>query len=85
MIVRLVAARVSTSRIRGVVVNFDLPLVAEDYKHRIDRTARAGQHGQRAVSLLSASEIVLLRQIQRVGAGAARTRGSSHVATEASR
>jgi len=41
VIVRLVAARVSTSRIRGLVVNFDLPLVAEDYKHRIDRTARA--------------------------------------------
>jgi ATP-dependent RNA helicase RhlE len=48
-----------------LVVNFDLPLVPEDYVHRIGRTGRAGQHG-RAVSLVSASEIGLLRQIQRV-------------------
>jgi superfamily II DNA/RNA helicase len=48
-----------------LVVNFDLPLIAEDYVHRIGRTGRAGQHG-RAVSLMSASEIGLLRQIQRV-------------------
>jgi ATP-dependent RNA helicase RhlE len=48
-----------------LVVNFDLPLVAEDYVHRIGRTGRAGQHG-RAVSLVSASETGLLRQIQRV-------------------
>jgi ATP-dependent RNA helicase RhlE len=48
-----------------LVVNFDLPLVAEDYVHRIGRTGRAGQHG-RAVSLVSASEAGLLRQIQRV-------------------
>jgi ATP-dependent RNA helicase RhlE len=48
-----------------LVVNFDLPLVAEDYVHRIGRTGRAGKHG-RAVSLVSASETGLLRQIQRV-------------------
>jgi ATP-dependent RNA helicase RhlE len=48
-----------------LVVNFDLPLVAEDYVHRIGRTGRAGQHG-RAVSLMSPSETRLLRQIQRV-------------------
>jgi len=48
-----------------LVVNFDLPLVAEDYVHRIGRTGRAGQQG-RAVSLMSASETGLLRQIQRV-------------------
>ncbi|MGE3509469.1 MAG: helicase-related protein, partial [Vicinamibacterales bacterium] len=48
-----------------LVVNFDLPLVAEDYVHRVGRTGRAGQHG-RAVSLVSASEAGLLRQIQRV-------------------
>ena len=48
-----------------LVVNFDLPLVAEDYVHRIGRTGRAGQHG-RAVTLMSASETGLLRQIQRV-------------------
>ncbi|HET7696630.1 MAG TPA: DEAD/DEAH box helicase [Vicinamibacterales bacterium] len=48
-----------------LVVNFDLPLVAEDYVHRIGRTGRAGQQG-RAVSLMTASEAGLLRQIQRV-------------------
>jgi ATP-dependent RNA helicase RhlE len=48
-----------------LVVNFDLPLVPEDYVHRIGRTGRAGQPG-RAVSLVSASEAGLLRQIQRV-------------------
>ena len=48
-----------------LVVNFDLPLVAEDYVHRVGRTGRAGQHG-RAVSLVSAAELALLRQIQRV-------------------
>jgi ATP-dependent RNA helicase RhlE len=48
-----------------LVVNFDLPLVAEDYVHRVGRTGRAGHHG-RAVSLVSASEAGLLRQIERV-------------------
>jgi ATP-dependent RNA helicase RhlE len=48
-----------------LVVNFDLPRAAEDYVHRVGRTGRAGQHG-RAVSLVSASETGLLRQIQRV-------------------
>jgi ATP-dependent RNA helicase RhlE len=48
-----------------LVVNFDLPLIAEDYVHRIGRTGRAGRPG-RAVSLMSASETGLLRQIQRV-------------------
>ena len=36
-----------------LVVNFDLPLVAEDYVHRVGRTGRAGHDG-RAVSLVSA-------------------------------
>jgi ATP-dependent RNA helicase RhlE len=48
-----------------LVVNFDLPLVAEDYIHRIGRTGRAGRSG-RAVSLVSASESPLLRDIQRL-------------------
>jgi ATP-dependent RNA helicase RhlE len=48
-----------------LVVNFDLPLIAEDYVHRIGRTGRAGHRG-RAVSLMSAAETGLLRQIQRV-------------------
>ena len=48
-----------------LVVNFDLPLVAEDYIHRVGRTGRAGHHG-RAVSLVSASDAKLLREIQRL-------------------
>jgi ATP-dependent RNA helicase RhlE len=48
-----------------LVVNFDLPLVAEDYIHRVGRTGRAGRHG-RAVSLVSQAEGKLLRDIQRL-------------------
>ena len=60
-----IAARGLDIALLPLVVNFDLPLVAEDYVHRIGRTGRAGQHG-RAVSLVSAAEAGLLRQIQRV-------------------
>jgi ATP-dependent RNA helicase RhlE len=48
-----------------LVINYDLPLVAEDYIHRIGRTGRAGRRG-RAVSLVSASDSQLLREIQRL-------------------
>jgi len=48
-----------------LVVNYDLPLVAEDYIHRIGRTGRAGRRG-RAVSLVSDTESRLLRDIQRL-------------------
>ncbi len=48
-----------------LVVNFDLPLVAEDYVHRVGRTGRAGHHGH-AVSLVCAAESSLLRDIQRL-------------------
>ena len=48
-----------------LVVNFDLPLVAEDYVHRVGRTGRAGHSGH-AVSLVSAGDAGLLRDIQRL-------------------
>lgn len=48
-----------------LVVNYDLPLVAEDYIHRVGRTGRAGLSG-RAVSLVSDAEAKLLRDIQRL-------------------
>ena len=48
-----------------LVVNFDLPLVAEDYIHRAGRTGRAGLDG-RAVSLVSPADRDLLRDIQRL-------------------
>ncbi len=47
------------------VVNFDLPNVPEDYVHRIGRTGRAGASG-RAVSLVSADEIKLLTDIEKL-------------------
>ena len=45
------------------VVNFELPHVAEDYLHRIGRTARAGQDGA-AVSLVCVDEDKLLQDIE---------------------
>jgi len=48
-----------------LVINYDLPLVAEDYIHRVGRTGRAGRSG-RAVSLVSASDSRLLHDIQRL-------------------
>lgn len=47
------------------VVNFELPNVAEDYIHRIGRTARAGQQGH-AISLVCVDELKLLRDIERL-------------------
>ena len=48
-----------------LVVNYDLPLVAEAYVHRVGRTGRAGLAG-RAVSLVSADDRSLLHDIQRL-------------------
>ncbi len=47
------------------VVNFDLPLVAEDYLHRIGRTGRAGNEGT-ALSLVSREEFGLLKDIEKL-------------------
>jgi len=46
-----------------LVVNYDLPLAAEDYVHRVGRTGRAGRAGH-AVSLVSAADRHLLKDIQ---------------------
>ncbi len=48
-----------------LVVNFDLPLVPEDYIHRVGRTGRAGAAGH-ALSLVTASDRQLLRGIQQL-------------------
>jgi ATP-dependent RNA helicase RhlE len=45
------------------VVNYELPMVAQDYVHRIGRTGRAGMEGD-AVSLVCVDEEPLLRDIQ---------------------
>ena len=47
------------------VVNYELPHVAEDYVHRIGRTARAGQKGH-AISLVCGEELKLLKGIERL-------------------
>ncbi len=47
------------------VINYDLPVEAETYIHRIGRTARAGARGD-AISLCSAEDRVYLREIERL-------------------
>jgi len=47
------------------VYNFDLPNVAENYVHRIGRTARAGMAG-RAIAFCAPAEMAELRAIQKV-------------------
>jgi len=47
------------------VVNFELPMVPNDYVHRIGRTGRAGVTGT-AVSLVCVDEAPLLRDIERL-------------------
>lgn len=47
------------------VVNYDLPMVPEDYVHRIGRTGRAGAKGE-AISLVCVDELRLLRDIERL-------------------
>jgi len=53
--------------IQGVshVINFELPLEAESYVHRIGRTARAGKEGM-AISFCDDSEKDILERIQRL-------------------
>ena len=47
------------------VINYELPMVPEDYVHRIGRTGRAGIDGQ-AISLVCVDEKPLLQEIQQL-------------------
>jgi ATP-dependent RNA helicase RhlE len=49
----------------AVVINYDLPEKAEDYVHRIGRTARAGREG-RAISLATPDQRGNVRLIERL-------------------
>ncbi len=49
----------------SLVVNFDLPNVAESYVHRVGRTGRAGASG-RAISFCDRDEQSLLRDVERL-------------------
>ena len=48
-----------------MVVNFDVPREAEDYVHRIGRTARADRDG-RAVTFVAPDDMIRLRKIERL-------------------
>ena len=48
-----------------VVINYDLPEKAEDYVHRIGRTARAGREG-RAISFATPDQKGNVRDIERL-------------------
>ena len=65
MVATEVAARGLDIKELPHVVNYELPNVPEDYVHRIGRTGRAGAGGA-AISLVSADEASLLRDIERV-------------------
>lgn len=60
-----VAARGLDIQGLDIVVNYNLPYLAEDYVHRIGRTGRAGNTGQ-AISLVSREEERSLDAIQRL-------------------
>ncbi len=47
------------------VVNFEMPNVAEQYVHRIGRTARAGKDGL-AISFVAEDELYYLREVEKV-------------------
>ncbi|MBI3618911.1 DEAD/DEAH box helicase [Candidatus Peregrinibacteria bacterium] len=49
----------------AVVINFDLPDDADDYVHRIGRTARAGREG-RAISFASPDQASSIKNIERL-------------------
>ncbi|MGB1199233.1 MAG: DEAD/DEAH box helicase [Thalassotalea sp.] len=49
----------------NVVINYELPYIAEDYVHRIGRTGRAGKEGL-ALSLMSPDEEWLLTAVEKV-------------------
>lgn len=48
-----------------LVVNLDVPQVAEYYVHRIGRTARAGRSGQ-AITFVGPEDVYKMREIQRM-------------------
>lgn len=49
----------------GVVVNFDVPLIYEDYVHRIGRTGRAGRSGK-SFTFADPAELWHIQKIERI-------------------
>jgi len=60
-----IAARGIDVKDIGLVINYDIPEFAEDYVHRIGRTARAGQKG-RAITFACPDQHSKIRQIERL-------------------
>ena len=60
-----VAARGIDINQLNYVINYELPHQAEDYIHRVGRTARAGNSGI-AISLVSAKEVWLIDAIEKI-------------------
>lgn len=60
----------------GLVINYDLPNVPENYVHRIGRTARAGRSGV-AVTLCASDESKLLRDVEKLIKTSIRTEGDA--------
>ena len=54
-----IAARGLDTSDLGIVINYELPNLAEDYVHRIGRTGRAGKSGL-AISIITQSELKYL-------------------------
>ena len=48
-----------------LIINYDVPHDAEDYIHRIGRTARAGKQGQ-AITFISPQDKIYFKKIERV-------------------
>lgn len=65
MVATDIAARGIDVREVALVINYELPEVAESYVHRIGRTARAGAEG-RAISLVCPYEIQYLKAIEKL-------------------
>lgn len=59
------------------VVNFDLPFQAEDFLHRIGRTARAGRSGQ-AITFVTPSDTRMYKKIQMYLKGAEEIKVDPH-------
>jgi len=49
----------------NLVINYDVPHDAEDYVHRVGRTARVNAKGE-AITLVTQKEIYRLRKIERL-------------------
>ena len=65
MVTTDVAARGLNMEQVALVINFDVPIDAQSYIHRIGRTGRNGESGK-AIMLVSDMEIPLLREIEKI-------------------